>query len=126
MIFDLSSPFYEALKNGNIDPKEGLKYAQNNEELYRILLREYINSAPDRTAKMKSYVSEDDRKKYAIQVHSLKSTSRTIGAVELSDRALELEKAADGGDWDTVVRENPELLSDYEMTVKAVSAALEI
>ena len=80
----------------------------------------------DKTDKMKSYVSEGDRKKYAIQVHSLKSTSRTIGAVELSDWALKLEKAADDGEWDTVVRENPGLLSDYEMTVRAVSAALKI
>jgi HPt (histidine-containing phosphotransfer) domain-containing protein len=119
------NPFYEALKKGNIDPKEGLKYAQNNEELYRILLEEYINSAPEKTEKMKSYFEAEDRKNYTIQVHSLKSTSRTIGATDLSDRTLKLEKAADGGDWQIVVRENAELLSDYELVVKAVSAALE-
>ncbi len=118
-------PFFEALRKGNIDPREGLKYSQNNEELYRILLEEYINSAGERTAKMKSFIDEGDIKNYTIQAHSLKSTSKTIGAIELSDRALKLEKAADSGDWDTVVRENAELLSDYELAVKAAKAALE-
>lgn len=119
------NPFFEALRKGNIDPREGLKYSQNNEELYRILLEEYINSAGERTAKMKSFIDEGDIKNYTIQAHSLKSTSKTIGAIELSDRALKLEKAADSGDWDTVVRENAELLSDYELAVKAAKAALE-
>ena len=118
-------PFFEALRKGNIDPREGLKYSQNNEELYRILLEEYINSAGERTAKMKSFIDEGDIKNYTIQAHSLKSTSKTIGAIELSDRALKLEKAADSGDWDTVVRENAELLSDYELVVRAAKAALE-
>ena len=46
-------------------------------------------------------------------VHSLKSTSRAIGAKQLSELALTLEQAGRTGNIDLIKEKTPELLEIY-------------
>ena len=50
---------------------------------------------------------------YTTLVHSLKSSARTIGAIEVSDLAKNLESAGKNGDIDIVAKQTPLLLKKY-------------
>jgi len=45
-----------------------------------------------KSQEMENYLENEDYKNYTIQVHSLKSSARIIGAEDLSEKAAELEK----------------------------------
>lgn len=53
-------------------------------------------------------------------VHALKSTARTIGADDLSDRAKGLEEAAKKSDAAYIGRQHEKLLSKYRETVRRI------
>ncbi len=54
-----------------------------------------------------------DLKTYTVKVHALKSAARTIGAMELSERAKKLEAAGNAGDTALIDAKTPELLELY-------------
>ena len=56
------------------------------------MLESYVGN--DRYEDMQRYYVTEDWDNYRIQVHALKSTSLTIGAIQLSDDARRLEAAA--------------------------------
>ena len=115
---------YGALNAAGIDTAQGLIYCQNSTQLYLTLLSEYAKSADEKSAKMREYYGAGDMKGYATLVHSLKSTSKTIGAVKISETAAMLEKAADSGDTELVRNEHEGLLEEYRKTVGAISSAV--
>ena len=79
----------ESLSFEGLDPETGLRYCQQDAALYRSLLREYVRGAEARQAKMGEFIRAKDWKNYGIMIHSLKSSSATIGASALSEAALE-------------------------------------
>lgn len=107
---------------------EGLNTAQaisllGSEKLYMQILREYYLAIDKRAAIIKQALQNDDIKGYTIEVHSLKSTSRQIGADTLADLAARLEKA--GNDRDTVlIREKTDDLLALYMECKNIIAPL--
>ncbi|SDY02292.1 Hpt domain-containing protein [Ruminococcaceae bacterium YAD3003] len=114
---DLSS-----LVSAGIDPKIGLPYCQNDEAFYRSMLNEYAHSKIEREAVLKKSFSESDWKTYAIHVHSLKSTSKMIGALALSEQAAKLEAAANAGDGNTIRYEHDSMMQKYEDAVNAIKS----
>ena len=85
---------FALLREAGIDPDSGLMYCRNDRKLYGMLLQEYAESAAERIMNMQRFFGTEDWKDYGIQAHSLKSTSRTIGAETLAGDAAALEKAA--------------------------------
>ena len=75
-----------------LDTKNALLYCANSQEFYREMLETFVKE--NRMGMIQRYFSQEDWKNYAVQVHALKGTARTIGAAELSERALDLEMAA--------------------------------
>ncbi|MGN0668952.1 MAG: response regulator, partial [Oscillospiraceae bacterium] len=73
---------------------------------------------------IRKYSEERDFDNYRIQVHALKSGSRTIGAGELSDHALELEMAAKKGDTEFILENTEALLDEYDALLERIKAAL--
>ena len=84
----------ESLSFEGLDPEIGLRWCQQDAALYRSLLREYVRGAEARQAKMGEFIRAKDWKNYGIMIHSLKSSSATIGASALSEAAADLESAA--------------------------------
>ena len=72
-----------------LDIKSAMQFCCNSEELYLQIVNTYVNE--NRLEDIRKYSEERDFDNYRIQVHALKSGSRTIGAGELSDHALALE-----------------------------------
>ena len=54
-----------------------------------------------------------DIKRYTIEVHALKSSSRQIGAMQLGEMAYELEKAGNDGNEQLIREKTPALLEKY-------------
>jgi len=104
----LDSDVSDAQKTGvslsefGIDEKTGLRYTSNDREFYEQLLIQYANDAAGKIQNADKLLTEKDYKNYEILVHAIKSSSKMIGAMELSEKALALEKAAEALDIDTI------------------------
>ena len=61
---------------------------------------------------------------YRVVAHAIKSTSRTIGAIELSDLAKELEYAAADGNIEFIREKNDSLAAMYSDILDKIKAAL--
>ena len=107
---------FRGIRTAGIETKTGMLNCQNDEALYRSLLEEYAESADEKRLRMQAYYIEKDWKQYGILVHTLKSSSRLIGAVNLSKDAAELEKAADEGKTDVIDGKHEQVMEQYLYT----------
>lgn len=96
-----------------IDVAVGMQYSGGDAELYREVLSDYMDTIEEKAALIEQAVVEEDLGTYTIEVHSLKSTSKVIGAMDLSDLAKDLELCGKNGEWDTIVARTPALLAMY-------------
>ncbi len=110
-----------ALRAAGVDPSEGLQYTNNDEAFYRTLLNEYAVSYQEKSEKIKESFSKEDWKEYGVYVHALKSTSKMIGAMELSELAAKLEAAANNSDIDTIKGKQDLMMKRYEAVAKAIN-----
>ena len=97
-----------------VDIHEGLGYCRNDRAFYHTLLSKYVTDAPGKMEKLTSYFDGEDWKNYQILVHALKSNSKMIGAMDLSEKARLLEEAAKEGNGEYIHAEHGALISDYE------------
>ena len=96
----------------NVD--SALVYSCGDEDFYLELLTDYAGQASDRCAELTSYLEAGNLKDYEILVHSVKSSSKTIGADDLSELAKLLESAARDSDADYVRQHHDALVSGLE------------
>ena len=68
----------------------------------------------------------EDWKNYQILVHALKSSSRTIGAVNLSEKAKKLELAAKDNNFDEIQAGHADLMATYQKIREEISKWLEV
>ena len=115
--------WFTKLKEKGIQVEVGLRYSQNDETLYRSLLSEYVLSSDEKINALKKFCESKDCEHYGIVVHALKSSSRMIGATELSEVCLRLEKASDKGEIATIQEETPALLELYEKIIGVIRSA---
>ena len=85
----------EKFKRIGLDVGEGLAYCAGNENLYEEIIRDYAESVPEKIEKLNGFLADDNLKDYKILIHSVKSSSKTIGASDLFEKARALEMAAD-------------------------------
>ena len=85
-----------------IDVEEGLAYCADDEEFYAEMLDEYVHESRVKLEELTAAFESCDWDRYRISAHSLKSTSRLIGAKGISGKAYELEIAAKTGDASAV------------------------
>lgn len=104
-----------------IDVAAGMEYFGNNETTYREVLSDYMDNIEERAKTIEQAVSESNIETYVIETHSLKSTSKSIGALALSQLAEELEACGKSGEWETIVAKTPTLLSMYRDLYDAIA-----
>ncbi len=68
-----------------LDTESGLSYCIDDTDFYLDMLKEYITST--RTDSLNETFNTKDIDNYRVNVHALKSTSKTIGALILSNEA---------------------------------------
>lgn len=108
-----------------IDMAVGLEYAGEDEALYREILADYVDCAAQLAGTIERAVAEGDFEAYTIAVHSLKSTSKTIGALALSNMAKELEYNSRNLEWERVKTNTPKLLAAYRQICLAIAPNLD-
>lgn len=106
-----------------INTTDGIKYCMNKRSLYIELLHDYVSS--DRRGMIIDTFGKKDWEDYRISVHSLKSTSKMIGADDVSEKARKLEYAARDGDIDYISDNNDDLLKDYDRLVDEIKSVIE-
>ena len=81
------------LKGDYIDPEIGLEYTDGIEELYLKTLATYCRVKEEKQQNLEKAFEEENWTDYTTLIHSVKSTSLTIGCIELSNEAKALELA---------------------------------
>ena len=115
---------YDVLEEVGVDTDTGLSYCNNDSAFYKTILNEYYQKAYKKIHDIQKYCDEEDWKNYAILVHALKSSSKTIGAIGLSEIAARMEQAANNNDKDSIMSENEIMLHEYNRTIDAVAIVL--
>ena len=96
-----------------IDVAVGMKYSGDDENLYREVLSDYMDTIEEKADIIEKAVEAEDLETYTIEVHSLKSISKSIGALELSELAKELEANGKNSEWGPIIARTPALLKMY-------------
>lgn len=124
---------FESQSRELLDEELGLKYCADDEEIYTDTLELFCGIAEENSRQIQKLHDENDWKSYCVKVHSLKSTSLTLGARALSVCAKQLELASrrkyEGGsrdgDEDLLSQGHNELLSLYRDTVSEMKRYLD-
>ena len=114
----------EALREYGVDTDEGLAYCADDPEFYEEMLGEFLSEGEGRLVDLRTFFETHDWKSYAICAHSVKSTSRMIGAKALSERARELELAGKAEDAAAVEGAHAAFLAEYAALLNRLRAAL--
>ena len=92
-------------------------------EVYCKTLRLFRDQIPGKLRQIRGDFETDSWSDYIIEVHSLKSGARWIGAMTLGDQAERLEMAARAGELDQVREETPLLLTAYQALQATLAGA---
>lgn len=115
---------FAMLRASGIEPKTGLSFCQNDESFYREILLEYANGRKEKAERLTKNFEEENWHDYAIDVHSLKSTSKTIGATDLAEIAAKLEKNASQENPDVSREAHDEMMKEYDSVTNAILSAI--
>ncbi len=97
---------------GDLDVPYALKFL-GNESLFWSVLKVYYRTIEKKAKLIKMLEEEEDWTNYTVEVHALKSSSKQIGAIALSDKAAALEKAGNARDSLFIHHNTDEMLQKY-------------
>ncbi|MCR5502520.1 MAG: Hpt domain-containing protein [Lachnospiraceae bacterium] len=100
------------MRENRIDRETGIMYC-GTEELYEEIVSDFYKLIDEKASKIEELLREGNIRDYTVEVHSLKSTARMIGASDLSAAALEMEMAGKDNDTAKLQEKTPELLAMY-------------
>ena len=108
-----------------IDMDTGMMYSAGSEEIFREFLGMFCSLYEKKLSQIEACYTAEDWNGYGIELHSLKSTSLSIGGKRISELAFELEKAGKAGDG-AYIREHHEAAKAlYAATVQEGRKILE-
>jgi signal transduction histidine kinase/CheY-like chemotaxis protein/HPt (histidine-containing phosphotransfer) domain-containing protein len=106
-----------------LDFDKGLARFCNDAQSYLSILRSYASNTPPLLEKAVN-CKEEGLNDYAIIVHGIKSSSRSIGAEIIGEKAEELERAAKAGDREFVEINNDAFIQMAEKLIADMSVML--
>ena len=95
-----------------LDISVGLANCNNDQDFYLEIMDSYLKD--DKTQRLDQFKAEEKWNEYTILVHALKSTSATIGAMQLSEDARLLEQAAHDQDIDYILKNHDDVMAEYK------------
>ncbi|WP_029231803.1 Hpt domain-containing protein [Butyrivibrio sp. VCB2006] len=84
-----------------------------SEELFTELLGDVYKIIDEKSNQVEAFLRDKDIKNYTILVHSLKTTCRMVGAMELGESFFTLEKLGKENDLEQIEKATPEVLSAF-------------
>lgn len=107
----------------DIDKDTAIMYCGSEEDFLE-LAEVYCTSGKTYAEKLQDAFETMDLKNYALISHTIKSTSRTLGATELSEMALVQEMASKDEDGDAVRSNHEEFSAAYKKVLSQLESAL--
>lgn len=102
----------EPIVIGDLDVETAMKFFVN-EDLFWKTLKVYYRSIQKKAQAIRNMVEQKDWTGYTIEVHALKSSSKQIGAISLSEKAAAMEKAGNARDSAAIREGTEEMLTEY-------------
>ena len=102
----------DCIKIGDLDVKTAIQRL-GSEALFWTVLKKYYKSIDKKSQTIREAWENSDWPQYIIEVHALKSTSKQIGADQLSELAKTLELAGKAGEYRIINEKTEELLKEY-------------
>ena len=112
-------------ENVLVDYKKGLAYAGEDEETYFDILGVYVASSSKYKEELETLYKEKDWDKYTIKIHALKSSSLSVGAVNLSNLAKEMERGGKTGQYNIITDNHEKAMELYEKVVADIEGYLD-
>ena len=109
-----------------VSVKDGLAFCADNEALYIDMLNDFVQAHDTKKADLESFYESEDMKEYAVRIHALKSNSKTLGIMDMSKLAEELEGYARSGDLENVKKHHDTFTDVYDRKADNVANALGI
>ena len=103
----------KALKDNGVDVNVGISFTGDDENMYISLLAAYAAEEGEKAANIKECYRTRDWKNYGVYVHSLKSTSKMIGASALAEIAAESEAASNTEDTLVIDNNHDKMMEMY-------------
>ena len=110
----------QALQAQGIKTGEGLRYCAGDEGFYLEMLSDYESSVGERRQELEDAFAKKDWQTYAIKVHALKSTAKTIGDMSVYERAKELEQLAKDGNGEEIGQLHPALMKEFKKSADCI------
>lgn len=107
-----------------LDTESGLEFC-GDEEDYLDAIEIFCSSIKTKSSQMDEYLKNGDNEKLSLMLHSLKSTSKAIGAIELSGEAAELERRSGGAVGDNFDKDFEEKLREFISEYITIGEALD-
>ncbi len=105
-----------------LDTKAGLEFSAGDLDFYKQILTTYLSE--DKRPALTKFFEAADWPNYQIVAHSLKGTSLTIGASELSAEAKELEFAVKENRIEYIIEHHEEVLEHYGALLEKLRGAI--
>ena len=102
-----------------LSSEEGLKYS-GSKSMWLSLLGDYYNMMDVKSSLIRECMATGDIKRYTVEVHALKNTSRMIGAGALSLEFYELEQLGNAGDVSAIKLKTEGVLEHMESYKEAL------
>ena len=114
----------EALESAGIDTEEGIAYCADDPEFYEEMILEFLKESEGRISDLERYYTGRDWHGYTVCAHSVKSSSRMIGAAKLSEDARIMEMAGREANKEMIPAGHMRFLEAYRNTVEKLRAAV--
>jgi len=95
--------------NGPIDPSALKSVFGDDDETFKEILNDFVGPATANAEEIAAAVESKSAKDVGAAAHKLKSSSRSVGAIELADLCADLEAAGKSEDWETIDASAPRL-----------------
>lgn len=105
-----------------LDLETGLAYCANDIEFYKEMLDTYLEN--EKTLALKQHFGQKQWKDYAIVIHGVKSSSLTIGAIEVSQKAKELEHAAKDCNEEFILQNHDAFIQMYQGLIDTIASVI--
>ncbi|MCR4813874.1 MAG: response regulator [Lachnospiraceae bacterium] len=107
-----------------ISVDEGITYCGGDEDFYVEIVRDYADATAEKKENLDRFLEAANYKDYKILVHSVKSSSKTIGAMDLFEKARALEQAAAEENKEYLAENHEAVMKEYEELTNSLKAVL--
>ena len=114
----------QKIRETGICVDEALVYCGGDNDFYVEMLKDYVEAYEGKSEELRGFFDEKDWHGYQTLVHSLKSTSKTIGVTSIFEQAKNLEEASGKADNDFVEKHHAKLLADYKEVTEKIFAII--